>query len=140
MALLGLSGVEARCKKKCGPCKRCKKGKCKPKPAGTVCTGGTCQSGTCVPATAPSPLVCSSGTFVVAGRCAPSCGTTCEAKTGICGQTIDGFLYCAARIQSCAAIPRDCRSHADCAAQEVCALAACGPADSLVNRCVPFLN
>src|SRR5215213_4723115 len=55
LALLGLSQAEATCKKKCGPCKRCKKGKCKPKPAGTACTGGTCQNGTCIPATAPSP-------------------------------------------------------------------------------------
>jgi hypothetical protein len=43
-----------KCKKKCGPCKRCKKGKgkkgkCKPKPAGTVCAGGTCQGGACLP-------------------------------------------------------------------------------------------
>ena len=56
LALLGRSGVEARCKKKCGPCKRCKKGKCKPKRAGTACTGGTCQKGTCViaaPSTGP---------------------------------------------------------------------------------------
>jgi len=53
------------CKKKCGPCKRCKKGKCKPKPAGTACAGGTCQGGSCVTAAAnvpPSPpLACGSG-------------------------------------------------------------------------------
>ena len=54
VALLGLSGVEAKCKKKCGPCKRCKKGKCEPKGAGTACTGGTCQKGTCI-AAASSP-------------------------------------------------------------------------------------
>jgi len=57
-AALGLNRphpAAAKCKKKCGLCKRCKKGKCKPKPAGTTCTGGTCQGGTCVPATAPSP-------------------------------------------------------------------------------------
>src|SRR5215213_3578267 len=53
LALLGLREAEAKCKKKCGPCKRCKKGKCKPKPAGTACAGGTCHKGTCVTA-APS--------------------------------------------------------------------------------------
>ena len=33
--------------KKCGPCRRCKKGKCKPKPNGTPCAGGSCQKGKC---------------------------------------------------------------------------------------------
>src|SRR5215213_248587 len=55
LALLGLREAEAKCKKKCGPCKRCKKGKCKPKPAGTACAGGTCQGGACLPATATPP-------------------------------------------------------------------------------------
>src|SRR5215213_1154408 len=54
LVLMGLSGDEAKCKKKCGPCKRCKKGKCEPKGAGTACTGGTCQKGTCI-AAASSP-------------------------------------------------------------------------------------
>jgi hypothetical protein len=55
LALVGLAEAEAKCKKKCGPCKRCTKGKCKPKPAGTVCAGGTCQSGSCVSAAPPPP-------------------------------------------------------------------------------------
>ena len=55
LALLGLREAEAKCKKKCGVCKRCKKGKCKPKPAGTACAGGTCQGGACLPAAASLP-------------------------------------------------------------------------------------
>src|SRR5829696_7462603 len=65
LATVGLgSGDDAAadsgtCKKKCGECQRCKKGKCrrtqhgkrcksgkrKPKGNGTPCAGGTCQSG-----------------------------------------------------------------------------------------------
>jgi hypothetical protein len=54
LGLLRLSQAEAKCKKKCGPCKRCKHGTCKPKRAGTACSGGTCHKGTCVTAAAPS--------------------------------------------------------------------------------------
>ena len=54
LAVLGLSPAAATCKKKCGPCKRCKHGKCKPKRAGTACSGGTCHKGTCVTEAAPS--------------------------------------------------------------------------------------
>jgi hypothetical protein len=53
-ALLGLGPIHeahAKCKKKCGPCRRCKKGKCKKKkPDGTPCgpcsrcEGGRCQA------------------------------------------------------------------------------------------------
>ena len=62
--LLGVK-AEAKCKKKCGPCKRCKKRKCKPKPAGAPCADGTCQSGRCVTAGSASvpspPLACGTG-------------------------------------------------------------------------------
>jgi hypothetical protein len=54
LAVLGLSPAAATCKKKCGPCKRCKHGKCKPKRTGTACSGGTCHKGTCVTEAAPS--------------------------------------------------------------------------------------
>jgi hypothetical protein len=45
----GLSAEKKRKKKckKCGACQKCKKGKCKPKPNGTPCSGGSCQSGAC---------------------------------------------------------------------------------------------
>jgi len=75
LALLGWSQTEAKCTKKCGPCKRCKKGKCKPMPAGTTCTGGTCQGGDCVPTAAsppPPPLP------------APTCAETCPSACGFC--------------------------------------------------------
>jgi hypothetical protein len=47
---------EAAAKKKCPPCKKRKKGKCKKKqPDGTACAGGTCRGGSCVLA-APGPV------------------------------------------------------------------------------------
>jgi hypothetical protein len=50
----------AKCRKRCGPCKRCTKAKCKPKPNGTICAGGTCRGGACqasAPPLSPSPSV-----------------------------------------------------------------------------------
>src|SRR5215213_572946 len=147
LALLGLNQAEAKCKKTCGPCKRCKHGKCKPKPTGTACPGGTCQGGTCIPAASPPsppppppPLTCPSGTFALVGRCAPSCGDACRAKGGFCTQTFDGFPYCAPNVATCTAIPKACSSHTDCTTQEVCSQTLCGPNSTLVSRCVPFLS
>lgn len=48
LSVLGLESADAKkkdkhkkkCKKKCGPCEKCKKGKCKPKRAGTPCGAG----------------------------------------------------------------------------------------------------
>jgi hypothetical protein len=141
LALLGMPSVdanEAKCKKKCGPCKRCKKGTCKAKPAGSACAGGTCQGGRCVPANdPPPPLVCPSGTFTIAGRCAPTCGPACAARGGACAVTIEGFTYCAPNIAACTAVPQACGSHAGCGAQELCAGIGCD--NTVVNRCIPFL-
>jgi hypothetical protein len=136
LGLLGLQGVDAKCRKKCGPCQRCKKGKCKPKSAGATCAGGACQGGTCVPTPTP-PLVCPSGTFTVAGRCAPNCGAPCDARGGVCASTFDGFTYCVPNIASCSAIPQGCNTHAECGAQELCALVGCD--NAVVNRCIPLL-
>ena len=53
-AALGLmsrpGSVSAGCGKPCGPCKRCKRGRCKPKPNDTPCKGdGRCLKGRCNP-------------------------------------------------------------------------------------------
>jgi hypothetical protein len=90
LVLLGLSEAGATCKKKCGPCKRCKKGKCKPKPSGTACAGGTCQGGVCIEAASPAPsaplppLPCTT-----AATCpAPPTSQLCAQATcigGVCG-------------------------------------------------------
>jgi hypothetical protein len=116
LALLRRGEADAKCKKKCGPCKRCKKGKCKKKAAGTACPGGTCQGGACVPATAsppppPAPLTC-----------AEVCGANC----GMCFTLADGGTACGDFGSDCAA-GETCLSTADCPAGKVCAT-------SLTNR------
>ena len=92
------------------------------------------------PAPAPAPITCPSGTFVLAGRCAPVCAQVCFDRGGICAETFDGFQFCAPNIASCAAVPKVCSSHADCTAQEFCSLAGCGPNSEIENRCAPILN
>jgi len=91
------------------------------------------------PAPAPAPITCPSGTFVLAGRCAPVCAQVCFDRGGICAQTFDVFQFCAPDV-TCAAVPKVCSSHADCAAQEFCSLAGCGPNSEIENRCAPILN
>ncbi len=47
-AIRGGDAEAAKCKKPCGECKRCTKGKCKPARDGTKCGSGlTCQKGRC---------------------------------------------------------------------------------------------
>jgi hypothetical protein len=101
-ALLGVSHDEAaaKCKKKCGPCKRCKKGKCKPKPGSPPCGPcSVCRAGSCV-------ALCSAAECFDNGElseciipCDPPCDTCkqCNENTGKCEplcdveDCIDGF-------------------------------------------------
>jgi hypothetical protein len=91
-ALVTLSGVlglglracslhEAEGKKKrCPPCKKRKRGKCKgKKPDGTACAGGTCQGGRCV-ATPSAPCVPQDPATV----CTAGCGT----RSDNCGRIV----------------------------------------------------
>jgi hypothetical protein len=97
--------ASATCKKKCGPCKRCKKGKCKPKPVGTACAGGTCQSGRCIASTQPCTPNCA-GKICGDNGCGGSCGTC-----GIGGGCTGGGCICADRTCSggtCAADKLTC--------------------------------
>jgi hypothetical protein len=87
----------------------------------------------------PPPLLCPSGTFAFAGRCAPNCGEACTTKGGTCLITFEFVGFCFPNITSCAAVPTTCSSHDECGAQELCGVVACGPADGPANRCVPFL-
>lgn len=41
------AGKRKRCKRSCGECGRCRKGKCRPKPNGAVCSIGNCKKGKC---------------------------------------------------------------------------------------------
>ncbi len=97
-------GKKRRKKKKCGPCRSKKKGKCKKrKPDGTACgDGGTCQGGACVvPTCNPEctpPATCVDGACVCPednvcaepGTCCPE-EVSCDAEGGcVCGSPLDG--------------------------------------------------
>jgi hypothetical protein len=68
----------AKCKKRCGPCKRCKKGQCKKKPGMTPCGPCSgCQEGRCVARCA--------GVDCVNERCVPACDPPCASTEDCIG-------------------------------------------------------
>ena len=113
-ALSGAFGVlglvpadDATAAKKCPPCKKRKKGKCKKnKPDGTVCGGGNCQGGRCLAATCSdgfqngreTGIDCGGGTCP---RCAA--GLSCAVRNDCAGALCtDGTC------QTCSANPNSC--------------------------------
>jgi hypothetical protein len=96
LLVIATGSAASKCKKVCGTCKRCKKGKCKPKPDGTVCEGGTCSIGRCVLST-PAPACASVG---------QSCATLacCD---GFCGDAI-------CRSAPCQQVGFQCEGASDC--------------------------
>jgi hypothetical protein len=132
-ALEASSPEEAEAKKKCPPCRKRKNGKCKKKPDGTVCPGGTCQSGRCAQAI---PCPCPSGQTCMGNG---SCGLACTA-TGQCpgveGQFQCGCAYadaqgqrfCTVPFKKCTDYPQTCSSDSDCPPDEGC-LACANPTD-----------
>jgi hypothetical protein len=106
-------GVEAKCKKPCGPCRACKKGKCKKKkPDGTRCgLGGHCRNGQC---------------------CTPTCdGKTCGEDNGCGGKCV--------RDEGCAAGQR-CSIQGVCQDSPSCSpgLGQCSASDPVAcHTCCP---
>lgn len=84
--------AEASCKKPCGPCKRCKHGRCRPKPPGTACGEcKVCKSGKC--GDADEGTACGAAKACCGGACADlttdpnhcgACGKVCPADSGVC--------------------------------------------------------
>jgi hypothetical protein len=105
-------------KKKCPPCKKRKKGKCKgKKPDGMACRGGSCQNGRCVSG-------CPNGATSCGGVCANlqsdeancgSCGTSCAANE-VC-QTGRCFPrgICPSFTQICTGAQHSCAATCKCA-------------------------
>src|SRR5215213_8176903 len=110
LAGLGLTltrdDATAKCKKPCGVCKRCKKGKCKRKPAGAACPGGSCADGKCVPAADPCPTSCAP----INAACVAGCPGSCCAG-GQCG-CVNGTCTC--RRLTCGGEDESCVNKADC--------------------------
>ena len=99
LASLGLPRLvfpePAAARKKCPPCKKRRKGKCKPKPAGTPCTvpsGGICQRGVCA---------CPGGETTCNGVCSNLQAD--ETNCGACGTVCPGNQVC----QAGSCFPRD---------------------------------
>jgi hypothetical protein len=115
LSAAGLSSrVEARKKRKkhCGPCKKRKKGKCKPKPNGAPCgADGTCQAGECQEPP-PDPT------------CAETCDGCCDGSTCAPG---DANSACGQGGDSCA----------DCTPQGSCCGGACCDGCCFQGHCYP---
>lgn len=96
--LLALTSDSAasKCKKVCSTCKRCKKGKCKPKADGTVCEGGSCAGGRCIPSS-PAPTCATTGQSCASLACC----------SGFCG---DGVC----RSAPCQQVGFQCEAAGDC--------------------------
>jgi hypothetical protein len=169
-AVLGLGHpheAEAKCKKPCGPCKRCKQGKCKPKPAGTACAGGTCQGGSCLPAACFSQdpaLVCAAGCGVKADNCGRAvtcpcpagqtclangtCAGTCNSDADTCPSgcvcsalpSVEGAFRCVPKLTSCNQIPQACTRTAECPQGQHCQITVCGTFGGAPNRCFPLCS
>ena len=114
-----------KCKKKCGPCQKCdrgkcekkngktrrKPGKCKPKANGTPCTSGVCQDGICD---------CAPGQQRSGGVCAtpPNCvgqNQLCtQGVTSCCSNTcFDPCVSCEPAC-ACSTTGEACNTSADC--------------------------
>jgi hypothetical protein len=169
LAGLGFGVIEApdahvrrksgKCKSGCGECEKCKKGgcdrkngkkvckkgKCKPKPAGTPCTafaGGACQNGTCINLLADEAncgalgnacgprQVCQQGTcFPVSTICPPTTTTACtpSTPTGMfcgalcyCARSAEGNVVCVTSPAVCAGAATACTSSASCPPGQAC--------------------
>jgi hypothetical protein len=121
--------AEAKCKKSCGPCRKCKQRKCKKKkPDGTSCgNGGRCRSGQCcMPRCVGKPCGDADG-----------CGGTCTAQQGCTTGCSAGERPCALPGGGTQCIPDDsahCCTQDDCGGDE--SDLACDQAGGFVCRCI----
>jgi hypothetical protein len=174
LGVLGLTDADdatasGKCKPKCAECKKCKKGtngkegKCKKKPNGTACTGGTCRRGTCcVPESAATTCAgalcgttrtnpcgqavacgCPSGkTCLLNGTCARPCTSpeacqVCGPGTNCSQFTTEGTRNCAVAQTTCDGL-QSCTGTAMCPAGTHCQ--GCGFAPNVSNRCIPVAS
>ena len=95
----GFTDVDARrrkrkCKRPCGACRACRRGKCKPKPNGIACGGtGICQAGACV---CPGGSKECQGACIPENQCCGACpqGETCCANVGECKDLLNDPDFC----------------------------------------------
>jgi hypothetical protein len=127
----GVAEAKKKKRKKCGPCRTKKKGKCKKqKPDGTPCEdgGGLCQDGSCGCGggpVCPSREVCQAELCFPQGTC-PAGTQTCVPETGTlcgdgcyCAQSAEGHTVCIESGGLCF-LPTTCETSADCATGQAC--------------------
>jgi hypothetical protein len=121
-------------KKKCPPCKKPKKGKCKgKKPDGTPCAGGTCQSGVCSGATVQPTCT----------GLAQSCSADAACCTGICnagGSNVGPFPGTANECATCRTGGAGCAGAGDptCCGARTCSYRS--PGAPTPNQCCSVIN
>jgi hypothetical protein len=112
LASQGGTSVDAKRKKKpCGPCKRRKKGRCRPKPDNTSCGGAKiCQGGACVcPTECCRNADCGGCELCQGGQCVNTClgGRICQGVLCACpGGTKECQGTCIPNNQCCGACPQ----------------------------------
>lgn len=122
-------------KRKCGPCEKRKRGKCKPGPDGIVCgEGKICRKSKC-----DCQQPCGAGrTCLANGSCARVCPASFDCGPG-CGcslPNIDGPQFCANNEGGCMEFTQGCEGNADCPIGLHCVPSFC--ATPPVNRCFPL--
>jgi hypothetical protein len=154
VGLLGLvhpqeAAARKKKKKPCPPCRKRKKGKCKPQPAGTPCTafaGGACQNGACVNlqgdeancgalgATCAPTHVCQAGACFPVSTCpgnatarclgsgafTASCNAPGAPDLCVCSRSAEGNVVCTAQPPGDCADLTPCTSSASCPAGKAC--------------------
>ncbi len=120
-------------KKKCGPCEKRKRDKCKPKPDGLVCgEGSICRKGRC-----ECEQPCGSDRVCLAnGSCARVCPESFDCGTGCgCGLvSVEGPIYCIVSEGGCETFTQGCESSAECPIGQMCMTTFCAQAP--INRCI----
>ena len=151
----GIDETLAKCKKKCGPCRRCKKGKCKPKPGAprcgpcSVCQGGACRAqcprdrclenddeDICLKDCDPPCDTCSECNRVV-GQCQPMCeedqcvedfcDVPCTPSCAPCSYCDLGFCTESCDPSQCVEGRCDIACDPQCADDEECVAGGCFP-------------
>lgn len=114
LAALGGTADAARCRKRCGPCKRCKHGRCRLTPNGSACgSGNVCFNGVCVMAGTCSGAKDYCSVDTVCGLVANDCR---------CFATVDGSSICGTYGITCGG--SGCTSDSQCGPGEACVCAA----------------
>lgn len=122
-AILKVPGpAAAACNNDCGPCKRCTKGKCKPKPGSPPCGPcSVCRGGKCVAKCPPEDCVDGGDGEICLKDCDPACDgcSRCDPIRGRCEPLCDA-RFC---VDGCCRVPCD----QPCGECSVCEFGTCVP-------------